>query len=103
MGMSFLCFESRICEILFNGSKRLNAVRRFPENCNAGLLSLRSVCRRHDEVTKEVQKSSWIKHPIDHECRERVGSFRRDVFPLLNSGSNIHAMCFQFRKEAVPV
>jgi hypothetical protein len=67
----------------------------FSEHCNAGLLSLRSVCRSHDEITKEVQISNGIKHSIDHECRERVGSIYRDVSSLLNRNTDIQAVCLQ--------
>ena len=51
----------------------------------------------------DFQKSNWIRHAIDHECRERVGSIQRDVSPLLNRGTNIQAMCLQSRKKAVSV
>jgi hypothetical protein len=75
----------------------------FSANCNAGLLSFRGVCRRYDEITKEVQKPSCIRHPIDHECRERVGSIQRDISALLNRSTDIQAVCLQSWKKTVPV
>ena len=75
----------------------------FSENCNAGLLSLRSVCRCHNEIIKEVQKSSWIRHAIDHECRERVGGIQGNISALLNRSTNIQAVCLQSWKKTVPV
>ena len=70
---------------------------------NAGVLSLRSFRRSHDEITKEVQISNGIEHPIDHECRERVGGIYRDVSPLLNSSTDIQAVCLQSWKKIVSV
>ena len=54
-------------------------------------------------LPKSLHKSNWIKHAIDHECRERVSSIQRDISALLNRGSNIQAICLQSWKKAVPV
>jgi hypothetical protein len=40
-----------------------------------------------------MQKSNRIRHVTEHEFRERVSSIQRDVSPLLNSGTNIQAVC----------
>src|SRR6476469_6387830 len=93
----------------FNPNRRLcvtlcpQEMNTFSENCNAGLFSLRSVCRSHDEITKEVQKWSWIRHAIEHECRKRVSSIQQDESPLLNRGTDIRAICLQSWNKAVPV
>src|SRR4029077_1030940 len=71
------------------------------KNCNSA--SFRSLGRCRDEIAQEVQKSYWIREVVHHEARQGLGSIQQDVPPLLNSDSNIHAMCLQSRRKAVPV
>ena len=75
----------------------------FSKNCNAALLSFRSLGRYNDEITQALQKSRWVRHAIDHEGRKRIGSIQRDTPALLNSDRNIQVLCPQSWKEVVPV
>jgi hypothetical protein len=75
----------------------------FSENCDSSLLSLCSIGRRHDEIIEEVQKSTWIRHSIDHNCREHVGYINRDESPLLISSIDIQTLRLQSWNQIVTV
>src|SRR5438093_12503540 len=77
--------------------------RTFSAGCNPGVLCLRSLGRCQYQISHDFQESNRIKQVVDHERRECLGNIQRDVSPLFNSGSNVHAACLQSWKKAVPV
>jgi len=75
----------------------------FSEDCNMGMPALCSVGCSENEAAKGFHESIWIRHAIEHDCRERVSSIYRDVPTLLHSRTDIQATCLQLWKEIVPV
>jgi len=75
----------------------------FSARRNAGTLSLRNLGGIQNEIASDFQESIWIKHAVDHKCRDCFGGIQRYVSPLLNSATNIQATGLQSRKKAVPV
>jgi hypothetical protein len=41
---------------------------------NPRVLPLRSLAGIQNEIASDFQESNWIRHAVDHKCRERFGS-----------------------------
>src|ERR1700751_5695643 len=73
----------------------------FSARRNARTLSLRNLGCIQNEIASDFQESIWIKHAVDHKCRDCFGGIQRYVSPLLNSVTNIQATGLQSRKKAI--
>ena len=67
------------------------------------MLSLRRFRGCLDETIHNLEKSSRVRHVIDHEGGERFGNIQLNVSSLLNGGINIQPLRLQSQNEAVPV
>src|ERR1700704_5390258 len=56
-----------------------------------------------EQIAHDFPKSNWIRHSINHECRERLGNIQRNIATLFNGGRYIHTMRLQSLKESLPV
>ena len=56
-----------------------------------------------DEATCNLEKSSRVRHSIDHECGKRFGNIQLNVCPLLGGGINVQTLCLQSRNETTAV
>ena len=54
-----------------------------------------------NETTRNREKSSRVRHIIDHKCGERFVNIQLKVSPLLGGGINIYALGLQSRNKTV--